>query len=145
MNFKPKKPRSSPSLDITPLIDVVFLLLVFLLLTMTFTQDKTEVEETIIDIELAKSSHTESRIPPETVTLLIDEAGSLYQSDAPTRRTPEEIKLYLSEQLLAHPDISVNIKADHRTKHGDVVRALDIVKSLGIQRVQLIIEKQAQK
>jgi biopolymer transport protein ExbD len=141
MQLTRNKSRYSPSLDITPLIDVVFLLLVFLLLTMTFSEDKTEVEEAIIDIELAQSSTTPEQKPVEALTLLIDEKGTLYQSDAPTPKTQEDLKLYLSEKLLKTPDMLVNVKADHRAKHGQVIHALDILKELGIKRVHLVIEK----
>lgn len=144
MQFKQKRTRFLPSLDITPLIDVVFLLLVFLLLTMTFSQEnKDHVQEAVIDIELAQSSTHDDENVPETIALLIDETGALYQSDQPLQRSTDEIRLFLSDKLLANPDLSVNIKADKRTRHGDVIKALDLVKSLGIKRVQLIIEKQA--
>jgi biopolymer transport protein ExbD len=141
MNLAHSRSRFIPGLDITPLIDVVFILLVFLLLTMTFSEDKTEVEEAIIDIELAKSSTTQTPTPPASITLLIDESGSLYQSDAPAPKTQDELKLYLAEKLLAAPDLNVNVKADHRARHGQVISALDMLKELGIQRVHLVIEK----
>ena len=51
MNFTRPQARYKASLDITPLIDVVFLLLVFLLLTMTFTEERPEIEEAIINID----------------------------------------------------------------------------------------------
>ena len=142
MNFRREKARFSPALEITPLIDVVFLLLVFLLLTMTFSQnEKSETEEAIIDIELAKASTTETPTPTESITLLIDENGSLYRADAPLAKSPDEIRLYLAEKLLATPDLSVSVKADHRTKHGQVVEALDLLRELGIKHANLVIEK----
>lgn len=141
MQLTRNRSKTSPTLDITPLIDVVFLLLVFLLLTMTFSQDKSEVEEAIIDIELAQSSTTQETPPTETLTLLIDENGTLYRSDAPTAKTKEDIKLYLSEKLLSTPELNVSVKADHRAQHGQVIDALDLLKELGIKRVNLVIEK----
>ena len=142
MNFTRPQARYKASLDITPLIDVVFLLLVFLLLTMTFTEERPEIEEAIINIELAKSSTTQDPTPTDAITLLIDEKGTLYQADAAIPKTRDELKLYLSEQLLSKPKLSVNVKADHRAKHGQVIDALDMLKELGIQQVHLVIEKQ---
>ncbi|MBR4986611.1 MAG: biopolymer transporter ExbD [Proteobacteria bacterium] len=141
MNLTRSQASHKPSLDITPLIDVVFLLLVFLLLTMTFAEDKTELEEAIIDIELAKSSTTETPTPTENITLLIDEKGSLYRSDTAIAQTSDDLKLYLADKLLSAPDMNVNVKADHRTRHGQVIEALDMLKSIGIKRVNLVIEK----
>lgn len=141
MNLPRPNSRFSPNLDITPLIDVVFLLLVFLLLTMTFSEEKNEVEEAIIDIELARSSTTQTPTPTEAITLLIDEKGALYQSDAALPKTHDDIRLYIAEKLLTSPDLNVNVKADHRTQHGQVVDALDLLKELGIKHVNLVIEK----
>ncbi|MBQ9394609.1 MAG: biopolymer transporter ExbD [Proteobacteria bacterium] len=141
MNLPRPTTRYAPNLDITPLIDVVFLLLVFLLLTMTFTEEKPDIEEAIIDIELAKSSTTETPTPPQSVTLLVNERGELYQADDAVPKTQDELKLYLAEKLLTAPDLNVSVKADHRAKHGQVIDALDLLKSLGIKRVNLVIEK----
>lgn len=142
MNFRTSKSRFLPSLEITPLIDVVFLLLVFLLLTMTFSQnDKSETEEAIIDIELAKASTTETPTPTESITLLIDETGALYRADAPLAKSTDEIRLFLAEKLISHPDLNVSVKADRRTKHGQVVEALDLLRELGIKHANLVIEK----
>ena len=142
MIFRASKSRFSPLLEITPLIDVVFLLLVFLLLTMTFSQnEKSETEEAIIDIELAKASTTETPTPTETITLLIDETGSIYRADAPLAQSPDDIRLYLAEKLLSQPDLNVSVKADHRTKHGQVIETLDLLRELGIKHANLVIEK----
>lgn len=107
---------------------------------MTFAKSKSDVKEAIIDIELAQSSTTQTLPPPESVTLLIDESGAIYRSDAPTPGSHDDIRIYLAEQLLLHSDLLVNIKADRRTSHGQVIEALDLVKSLGITHVQLVIE-----
>ena len=141
MNLPRPQTRYAPNLEITPLIDVVFLLLVFLLLTMTFTEEKPDIEEAIIDIQLAKSSTTESTPPPQSVTLLVNERGELYQSDVAVPKTQDELKLYLAEKLISTPDLNVSVKADHRASHGQVIDALDLLKSLGIKRVNLVIEK----
>ena len=140
MQFGRAKIRYTPSLDITPLIDVVFLLLVFLLLTMTFSQDKSRVEEAIIEIELAQSSTHADPTPKASVQITIDENGRIYHGESAVAQTDESLKLYLSESYVAHPELSVNIRADKRARHGDIVRALDIVKGLGINHVQLVIE-----
>lgn len=141
MNLPRQPSRFSPNLDITPLIDVVFLLLVFLLLTMTFSEEKTEVEEAIIDIELARSSTAQAQKPKASITLLVDEKGAIYQSDAALPKSHDDLRLYISEKLLAEPDLHVNVKADHRATHGQVIDTLDLLKDMGIAHVNLVIEK----
>ncbi len=141
----PQKKNSEPNLDITPLIDVVFLLLVFMLLTMTFTQNnKSDTEEAIIDIQLAKSSTATKPNPSEAITLLIDENGNIFPSDSVLPVTKEEVRLFLSKKRLSAPDLFINIKADHRVQHGQVIDVLDMIKEIGINQVNLVIEKSAQ-
>ena len=142
MLFQPKQKRIEPNLDITPLIDVVFLLLVFMLLTMTFTQNlKSDTEEAIIEIQLAKSSTANTPSPTKAITLLIDEYGRIYHSDTPLPQTKEDIRLFLSTEHLSFPDLFINIKADHRVQHGLVIDVLDMIKDIGINQVNLVIEK----
>ncbi len=74
MQFAPKK-RYQPTLDLTPLIDVVFLLLVFLLLTMNFITQKSEQKTAIIDIELARSTTAENAEKPATIEIYLDKEG----------------------------------------------------------------------
>lgn len=141
MKLKRKKLRYQPNLDITSLIDVVFLLLVFLLVTMTFDKTpKDPTKEAIIDIELATASSLSQEPPSETLSLLVTEAGKLYLEGDAVLYTAESLKMRLAEELVSKPNIAVNVRADHRATHGEVVAALDLLKSLNIERVNLVIE-----
>lgn len=141
MKIKRTRPKFAPNLDITPLLDVVFLLLVFLLVTMTFNQTPPNpTEEAIIDIELAKASSIQSDKPQETLTVLVNEVGNLFLGNDPVVQTPDSLKLLLAEKLVETPNIIVNVRADHRASHGQVVDALDLLKSLNIEHVNLVIE-----
>jgi len=141
MKIKRNRQKYAPNLDITSLIDVVFLLLVFLLVTMTFNQTPPNpTEEAIIDIELASGSSIESEKPKEMLTLLVNEDGKVFIEKDPVPHGPEELKLLLSEKLVASPDLAVNIRADHRATHGAVVAAMDQLKALKINHVNLVIE-----
>ena len=141
MKLKRKAQRYQPNLDITSLIDVVFLLLVFLLVTMTFNQTPPEpTQEAIIDVELATASNITDEAPTETLALLVNESGKLYIDGDPLLYTIESLKVRLAEELLKKKNLAVNVRADHRATHGDVVAALDLLKSLNIERVNLVIE-----
>lgn len=142
MQFESSKKRYEPSLDVTPLIDVVFLLLVFLLLTMTFAKDQvSKTQEAIIDIELAKSSSADAPIETAQVDLLLNDKGMLYIDDNTFAISREDAKILIAERLIQEPQLSVNLRADHRASHGQVIECLDLLKSLDIQRVNLIIDQ----
>lgn len=141
MKIKRNRKKYEPNLDITSLIDVVFLLLVFLLVTMTFNQTPPDpTEEAIIDIELASAASVESEKPQETLTVLVSEDGRIYLENDAVPHAHEELKLLLTEKLITSPTLAVNVRADHRATHGQVVSALDLLKSLKISHVNLVIE-----
>ena len=141
MKIKRNRKKYEPNLDITSLIDVVFLLLVFLLVTMTFNHTPPDpTEEAIIDIELASAASVESEKPQETLTVLVSEDGRIYLENDAVPHAHEELKLLLTEKLITSPTLAVNVRADHRATHGQVVSALDLLKSLKISHVNLVIE-----
>lgn len=141
MKLKRKAQRYQPNLDITSLIDVVFLLLVFLLVTMTFDKTPPEpTQEAIIEVELATASNITDEAPVETLALLVLEDGKMYIDGDPLLYSLETLGLRIAEERLSKPNLAVNVRADHRATHGDVVAALDLLKSLNIERVNLVIE-----
>jgi|GEM_PF-354184 len=141
MRFRRTRPRYTPNLDITPLVDAMFILLIFTLTTMTFAQNQqSSAKEAIIDIELAKSSTAPDASPAEALTVLINASGNYYLSDSAHPLSGQDLQLAISEKLLSTPALAINVKADHRATHGQVVSALDLLKSLNIQHVNLVIE-----
>jgi len=119
----------------------MFILLIFTLTTMTFAQSQqSSAKEAIIDIELAKSSTAPDPNTTEALTVLINASGNYYLADSPLPLSKQDLQLAISEQLLSAPALAINIKADHRATHGQVVSALDLLKSLNIQHVNLVIE-----
>ena len=141
MRFLKGKKRYQPTLDITSLVDVVFLLLIFLLLTMSFAAPSrdSEVEESIIDVNLAESSSSDGARTSESLTVYLDKAGLLYL-DSDEAISAQGLKARLTD-LDNKEDVSVSLKADRSASHGQVIESLDIIKSAGINRVQLVIEQ----
>ena len=95
MNFARPQPRYKASLDITPLIDVVFLLLAFLLLTMTFTEDRPEVEEAIkkLAIQNRDDNHGgEVIIPLRSIRMMLPK----YETD---KSMKELFKIYIDNNI----------------------------------------------
>ena len=129
----------------TPLIDVVFLLLVFFLLTTSFTkptpsQDAAPIQEAIIDVQLARSASGDDAAETQMLTVFLDDKGLLYV-DSETPLAPNQLKQTLLDEVAAGRQSTVNLKADKRASHGAVIEALDLIKEAGIESVNLIIEK----
>ncbi|OIP31093.1 MAG: hypothetical protein AUK47_23240 [Deltaproteobacteria bacterium CG2_30_63_29] len=146
MNFKGHdRRRPEATLDLTPLVDVVFLLLIFFLLTMTFSQptpsqSPTPVTEAVIDIQLARAKAGGEQSTVEKLTVFLDEKGLLYlDKDEPI--PPNQLKQKLLDLIAAGTPPVVDLKADKKATHGAVIELLDMIKESGIETVNIIIEK----
>lgn len=139
-----KNRRVSVALDITPLIDVVFLLLIFFLVTSTFS--KTEDAE--IPINLPSASSGEAISESEKIVLFITEDGSVQVKSQLNAPDGDEIEgATLSEKLeklyALHPDANVLLRGDQLATHGKVIEVLDLLKASGFKSVNLVITQPA--
>jgi len=131
MNLR-KFTREEPDINLTPLIDVVFLLLIFFMVSTTFTR------ESQISIDLPESS-TEAVEPDETsIEVTIDDQGRYYvNQQLVVNKKFETLKQALR---LAIGDIekpSLIINADAKSTHQSVVTAMDAARQLGIVHLSL--------
>ena len=125
MNLHPRR-RQPPELNLTPLIDVVFLLLIFFMISTTF------LSQPAIKLELPEAKHADV-VRQAPLVVHVDPAGRVYLNDEPMELPllQEAIRQKLQEQT----DKSVVLKADSRVSHGAVIRVLDIIKSSGVRKL----------
>lgn len=120
---------AGPEINLTPMIDVLFMVLMFLLLTTTFR------EFTFLRVTLPQASTGErSTEQPEGIRILIEQSGAVRLGEQLT--SVEE----LGRQLLLVPDkqhVDVLVAADARVQHGLVVDVLDAVRRAGIFRLSI--------
>lgn len=132
MNFeRTKRRRNSP--DITPLIDVMFFMLVFF---MVFSTIKTEPMG--LDVELPRAV-TGSPQTSTSFEVLVDKSGVFYVSGRTVTGT--ELQQQLTERLRVNPDIFVIVKADREVRYEHVVDALDHVRAVGGYRLGLAVQQ----
>ena len=132
MNFeRTKRRRNSP--DITPLIDVMFFMLVFF---MVFSTIKTEPMG--VDVELPRAV-TGSPQTSTSFEVLVDKSGVFYVSGRMVTGT--ELQQQLTERLRVNPDIFVIVKADRDVRYEHVVDALDHVRAVGGYRLGLAVQQ----
>ena len=134
MQFKKVK-RVDPRMDITPLIDVVLLLVIFFMLTTTF------IGAPAIKVKLPTSSAKEISRERKEVKVTVTKDGKLYV-DRRTGGTGEPISLKELGKLLnkvarENRDTLVIIRADESTTHGNVVAVMDLAKSSGLNKLAI--------
>lgn len=114
--------RRKVLINITPLIDVVFLLLIFFVVTSTF------LEQPGIDLSLPEASSAEIAEREDVVVQLAAD-GQIYLQDAPV--APEALFEQIEERLQTSGTDRVILEADERVPHGRVVEAMDAARRAG--------------
>ncbi|MDT8408837.1 MAG: biopolymer transporter ExbD [Wenzhouxiangellaceae bacterium] len=121
-----------PEINLTSLIDVVFLLLIFFMVSATFER------QALLRVELPEASTSQEESLPERVELVITESGEYFIGDRMLVDTRSEtLKLALGQAFAETPDAVLVIRADGETTHRLVVRAMDAAAAEGIQRLTI--------
>ena len=129
MNFRSER-RDEVNLDITPLIDVVFLLLIFFMVSTTFEHNSE------INITLPSSSKEVTEAKPDAVNIGLDSQGNVYINDkALVNAQLETIKTALSAALVGLNEPPIIISADSNATHQSVVRVMDAARQLGLIKI----------
>ncbi len=131
MRFK-RKPREELELNLTPLIDVVFLLLIFFMVSTTFQK------ESQISLQLPRASEDPAEAAPETLEIVINAAGKFYVNDQELVKTDvASIQKALNRLTEGNRQIPLTIRADAQTPHQAVVTAMDAAGQLGMLRMSI--------
>lgn len=131
MNLKPER-REEIDLNLTPLIDVVFLLLIFFMVSTTF--EKTSK----LKIDLPEASA--EAIPQSTkkIVIGIDVKGRYYINDRQLVNTQlKTLKLALMKVAGENKEIPIVLRADAKTPHQSVVTAMDAASQVGLTRLSI--------
>jgi biopolymer transport protein ExbD len=130
--------RRRVTINLTSLIDVLFLLLIFLMLTSTFRRAG-EMELELAPSSTAAAAEASSPGEPVEVAMLAD--GSV-RFEGREIRDDEELLRILSEAHVGDPDRPVLLNAEAEARHADVVRLIDIVREAGYGGLSLGTEIQ---
>lgn len=131
MNFQKRSVEEDVNINLTPLIDVVFLLLIFFMVSTTF--DTTSQ----LKIKLPEASTTESPEAAQKINLMIDVKGNFFvNSRELTNNRSATLKAAL-ERNLSNGMIPVVIQSDAASPVQSLVTAMDVVGQLGFLQVSI--------
>jgi|TARA_B110000908_G_scaffold29404_1_gene34732 biopolymer transport protein ExbD len=137
VQFKRQK-DGEVSVNLTPLIDVVFLLLIFFMVSTTFTK------ETHLSLDLPEATGEEKIDQPQQIEILID-AGGQYVIDGRSLVSTNIETLMKALETIANGDTTrpLVITADASTPHQAVISAMDAAGQLGFVHLSLTTTKPA--
>ena len=131
-----KKPQNEDAaLDMTPMIDVVFQLIIFFVVTLKMSDDKD------MTIKLEDGKHgivlTQDELPPSQLTIDVARSGRVSLSNITL--TDAMLASKIKERKARYgADFPCMIRADQRTKHKDVARVMNICAACGVWKLSFV-------
>ena len=132
MNLQSRS-REEPEINLTSLIDVVLLLLVFFMVSTSF------VREAEISLRLPEASVDERRVEEvDTLSITVTATGTYLVNDRPlVNATPEILRAAIIKLIGERRDLPVIVRADAEAKHQAVVTAMDVAGRLGFVQINI--------
>ena len=131
MNFSVRR-RDEVVLDVTPLIDIVFQLVLFFMVSTTF------VTSPGIEVDLPRSSSQTILRDNDDLQVWVTEAGSVFVDNDPVDWSA--LNAAFIDARENNPSTLVIVKADKEVDHGQVVAVMDLARSLGLNRLAIATE-----
>lgn len=124
--------HEEPEINLTSLIDVVFLLLIFFMVSTTFER------QALLRLDLPESSTAETETVPEIVEFIITADARLFVGDQELVDSRQAtVQAAMARSFGETPDAVLVVRADAEAPHRLVVRVLDAAAAEGIRRVSI--------
>jgi biopolymer transport protein ExbD len=129
--------KEDPTVDLTSLIDVVFLLLIFFMVSTTFER------ESVLKVALPEASQVEEREDvPEGLELVIDSEGRMYLNDQRlVDSNARTIRAAMEQQAGDNRELPLILRADQQTPHHFVITAMDVAAQLGFVNLSIATDR----
>jgi biopolymer transport protein ExbD len=131
-----RRPPENVKVNITPMIDMVFLLLVFFMVTSKITSEQKKLE---IKLPIAPAAkYVENQGGREIIN--IDAQGRIYTGD--TEVDMKGFKAYLKKRLIEHPPLKISVRADAKTSAKRIKEVMETAAEAGAIEVIFATYKQ---
>jgi biopolymer transport protein ExbD len=135
MAYKPKAPGAVSDINVTPLVDVMLVLLIIFMVITPMLQKG-------IQVDLAKANNYR-QMPDDdkedAVEVAITRDGKIFLKTTPVAL--DEITPKVKDLISGRLDKTVYIRSDARAKYGDVVKVVDAVRAAGVDSLGLLTSK----
>ncbi len=132
MKFKRRSQVEEININLTPMIDCLLFILVFLLLSTTFNQ-QSRIQLTLPDAQGAPPKQFDQRIE-----VTVDSAGHYtINGQALSGKTVNDLRLAIEHTAKDRRDLMLIISADAKASHQDVIRVMDVAGQLGFVNINI--------
>ena len=123
-------------INVTPLVDVMLVLLIIFMITAPLMSHKVKVELPQANLDEIK----EASLVVQPITITVSEAGNLYWNDQPI--TKDQIESRLSVEAQKTPQPAINVRGDRTTKYRVVQQVVQVAQNQGMRKVGFVAEKE---
>ena len=131
MAFDDQPAGAISNINVTPLVDVMLVLLVIFMVTAPILQQG-------VDINLPKVKAAPLTGEEQQLVVAVNRAGQVYLND--TAITVPELGPKLQAILKVRPDRQVFLRADQNVRYGEVMRVISTIKGAGVERLGMVTE-----
>lgn len=135
MNFSGATRRDDSAIDVTPLIDIIFQLVLFFMVSTTF------ISSPGLEVELPRSSAETILQDDNDIEIWVTRDGVVRVDEEAVDWNGLQARIQAAQR--SNPRTLVIIKADREVDHGRVVAVMDLARSLGLSRLAIATEANA--
>jgi biopolymer transport protein ExbD len=132
VKYQPRKKEST--LNLAPMIDIVFLLLIFFLVSSTLQGEEALYNITVPDSNLGSTNDT------EIIELFIDQDNQYFYNE--NQYSEAELDQYLSANFEVKKDKSVKIYADKKSDFESVISLIQLLKDNNFDKISFVVRKE---
>ncbi len=128
---RPSRNREDAQIDLTSMLDIVFIMLIFFIVTSSF------VRESGVEVNRPQASHAVSQ-KDAGIFIAITSANDIYIDKRIV--DAERVQATIEHMLVDQPDTALVIQADEHAYNGTVVKVMDAAKGAGVKNIALAAE-----
>lgn len=132
--FLKRKKRASNDMDLVPLVDMMFTLVLFLLVASSF--EKTSG----IAVDLPKAETDSMPREGEKFKVIVDSANNIYLENGTNKVEQKALQGRLNKIAKEKPDTIIVIQGDEGTKHGKIVEVMDLAKKAKLKKIAILTD-----
>lgn len=135
MRIRSSEADTGDVINMSSLLDVLFILIIFFLVTTTF---KSQEDDHRVDLPVDQRNQAMSNKAGDVVKINIRKSGAYVVMDKPV--TEEMVETTMKEAVANRPDVKVLIRADKESKHLYLANVLSICKFVGVKETHIMVK-----
>lgn len=135
MRIRSSEAETGDVINMSSLLDVLFILIIFFLVTTTF---KNQEDDHRVDLPVDRRNQAMSNKAGDVVKINIRKSGAYVVMDKPV--TEEMIETTMQEVVANRPEVKVLIRADKESKHLYLANVLSICKFVGVKDTHIMVK-----